>query len=160
MITLSLGGTEIVVKPKKLLDYVEKLDFIKMRRTRPWDLIQGFPKEITEENYKILVSLAMSTCYSQSSSVSIEEELQFDKSEEGFYYDVWRCLPRVPKETWQAGLNRARQLWEGSTKEEKNALHMAMLGVDERANLKNSDGPSESDLNSSPGNPDSPAASS
>ena len=29
MITISIGGKEIVVKPKHLLDYVEKVDFIK-----------------------------------------------------------------------------------------------------------------------------------
>lgn len=152
MITVSIGVTEIEIKPKRLLDYVEKLDFIKSRRQRPWDLIQGFPEKITQENYIILVGIAMKTVYTQSSSVSIEEELFFDKSEEGFYYDLWRCLPSVPvskgakKETWSQGINRARLLWESATPEEKQKINFALSAVDERHLEKNDDGLSENSL--------------
>ncbi len=152
MITVSIGLTEIEIKPKRLLDYVEKLDFIKSRRQRPWDLIQGFPDKITPENYKILVEIAMKTVYTQSSSVSIEEELFFDKSEEGFYYDLWRCLPSLPagkagkKETWSQGIQRARLLWESATSDEKQQINFAMSVVDERRLEKNGDGLSENCL--------------
>ena len=151
MISVSVGGTEISIKAKRLLDYVDKLDFIKMRRSRPWDLIQGFPPEMTEENYKILVGIAMRTVYANSSSVCIEEEILFDRSEEGFYYELWRCLPKrknpgkgkQPDETWKNGLNRARLLWESDTDEEKSQIKIALFATDESNNLKNSDGPSD-----------------
>ncbi len=158
MITVSIGGKEIVVKPKRLLDYVEKLDFIKSRRNRPWDLIQGFPPELTEENYKILVGIAMKTVYSTSSSVSHEEELFFDRSKEGFFYDMWRCLPVVKlgklSETPIQGIERARVLWESATPEEKDELKIALYATDESNNLKNSDGPS--DTLSQPGQEEEP----
>jgi hypothetical protein len=153
LITVSIGGKEIVVKPKKLLDYVEKLDFIKSRRTRPWDLISGFPKEITEENYKILVATAMRVVYMNSSSVTPEEEILFDKSTEGFFYDLWRQIGKGMRkagtkqetraETWQEGIQRAQQLWDSATVEEKNQLKIALFATDEGNNLGNSDGPSD-----------------
>ncbi len=157
MITVSIGGKEIVVKPKRLLDYVEKLDFIKSRRAPPWSLIQGFPPEMTEENYKILVGIAMKTVYAQSSSVSYEEELFFDKSEEGFLYSLWKCCPvktaKGKKESWQEGINRVNLMWESATDEEKMELKLALLATDESNNLKNSDGPSEQSVQLGPEQP-------
>lgn len=153
MITVSIGGKEIVVKPKKLLDYVEKLDFIKSRRTRPWDLISGFPKEMTEENYKILVATAMRVVYTNSSSVTPEEELLFDKSTEGFYYEMWRQIGKgmrkvgtkqeMRPETPLEGITRAQVLWDSATVEEKNNLKIALFATDEANNLGNSAGPSD-----------------
>lgn len=145
MITVSIGGKDIVVKPKYLLDYVQKVDFIKARRATPYSLIQGFPPKLDEENYKILVSLAMKTVYSQSSSVSIEEEICFDKSDEGFLYSLWKCIPAPSKkvsETFQAGFARVNAIWESATTEEKMELKVALHATDEANNLKNSDGPS------------------
>jgi hypothetical protein len=158
MITVSIGGKEIVVKPKHLLDYVEKVDFIKMRRGTPWDLIQGFPPEIAnhEENYKTLVGLAIKQVYTNSSSVGIEEEVLFDKSEEGFFWMLWKCMPPIKArvedakgnkksrmETWREGINRAKALWESGTNEEKFKVRLALEATDESHNLKNSDGPSD-----------------
>jgi len=146
MITVSIGGKDIVVKPKHLIDYVDKVDFIKSRRATPWSLIQGFPPKLDEENYKILVSLAMKTVYSQSSSVSVEEELFFDKSEEGFLYSLWKCIPVGPvkgkPEDFKAGFARVNKLWDSATPEEKAELKIALFATDEGNNLKNSDGPS------------------
>jgi hypothetical protein len=146
MITVSIGGKDIQVKPKHLIDYVEKIDFIKSRRATPWSLIQGFPPKLDEENYKTLVGLAMKTVYSQSSSVSIEEELCFDKSDEGFLYSLWRCIPaqktKGKPEDWKTGLNRVNAIWEKATSEEKMELKTALLATDESNNLGNSDGPS------------------
>jgi hypothetical protein len=159
MITVSIGGKDVVIKPKTLLSYVEKVDFIKMRRGAPWDLIQGFPPEISnhEENYKTLVRCAMETVYKNSSSVSLEEEILFDRSEEGFFYDFWRCIPKmkVPfkskeggaqkfrAETPMEGIDRSKAIWESGTAEERQSIRFAMEATNEAHNLKNSDGPSD-----------------
>jgi hypothetical protein len=140
MITISLGGKEIVVRPKQLLDYVEKLDFIKARRQQPYDLLKDWPQEKGAkgaEAGKMLIQLAMETVYTRSSSVSIEEEICFDKSEEGFYFDLWRCIRTDPKQDWRVGINEARALFEKATLEEKMRLRMALEGTDETNNLKN-----------------------
>lgn len=142
MIPVTVNGVELLIKPKRLLDYVDKLDFIKTRRKSPADLMQGIPTTIQKDRYDDLMRIAMHTVYTSSSSVSWEEELSFDKSEEGFYYDLWRCLPPVEgkkgaKESWKEGLNRARALWESATMEEKRALTSAMNMVDERSLEKN-----------------------
>lgn len=158
-VTVSIGGKDVVIKPKTLLSYVEKVDFIKMRRGAPWDLIQGFPEQIVnhEENYKTLVKCAMETVYKNSSSVSFEEEILFDKSEEGFFYDLWRCMPKIKitfiakeggaqkkrNETPLEGIDRAKALWESATTEEKQQVQFALAATNEGHNLKNSDGPSE-----------------
>ena len=150
MTMVSVGGTEISIKPLRLLDYVEKLDFIKMRRMNPWDLIQGFPLTVTndETNYKILVAIAMRTVYTNSSSVSQQEEALFSESDEGTAWLVWKCLPKQkspgkgkqPDESWQQGINRAKRLWESATEEERSKIRLALFATDESNNLKNSDG--------------------
>ncbi len=163
MMKISLGGKEIVVKPKRLLDYVEKVDFIKMRRGTAFDLLKGFPPNMTEENYKIAVSLAMKTVYTNASAVSPEEELAFDKSEEGFYYDLWRCLPKIEKkkgvkpseESYVDGINRARRVWDDATDAEKIALRLAMNALDENHLSKNSSGPNPNQETTDPGEPQS-----
>jgi hypothetical protein len=140
---ISVGGTEVIIRPARLIDYVEKLDFIKMRRTSPYDLVRDFPREDAKGSLA-LVEIAMRTVYTNSSNVSVEEELAFDKSEEGFYWTLWRCMPaKVSKspEDWRAGINRAKMLWESGTPDERRSLRFAMDAVDEMANLKNSEGP-------------------
>lgn len=149
MITVSIGGKDVVVKPKHLIDYVEKVDFIKTRRGTPYDLVRDFPKEKDLEGTRALVEIAMRTVYTNSSSVSIDEELCFDRSEEGFYWEIWKCLPELPlvrgkpPETAREGINRAKRIWESGTSDEKNALRFAIASVDERSNLGNFEGPSE-----------------
>ena len=146
MITVSIGGKEIVVRPKRLLDYVEKLDFIKSRRQQPYDLVRDFPQEKGQkgaEGAKMLVSIAMETVYTRSSSVSIEEEIEFDGSWEGFYYNMWRCIRTSPDEDPKIGITRAKQLFEAANSEEVFMLKMAFESTNEENNLKNSDGPSE-----------------
>ena len=146
MITVSISGKEIVVRPKQLLDYVEKLDFIKSRRTQPYDLLRDWPQTKGQkgaDETRMLIQLAMETVYTRSSSVSIEEEICFDKSEEGFYYDLWRCVRTDPNEDVKKGINDARILFEKATDEEKSRLRFAIEAVDESHNLKNSDGPND-----------------
>lgn len=158
MINVMVGGQTLKITPKRLLDYCEKIDFIKMRRGNPASLVEGFPENMTEANYKILVKTAMEAVIQNSSSVSVQEEIAFDTSEEGFFYDMWRCMPKpAPKkvkgqmleESWRVGINRAKKLWESATKEEQRDLLNAMRSVDETSLLKNSSGPN--DLQSPPG---------
>lgn len=160
MITVSIGGTEIVVRPKRLIDYVEKIDFIRLRRTTPYDLLRDWPDEDRQTKLG-LIEIAMRTVYTNSSSVSFEEELAFDRSEEGLFWTIWKCLPTEPPkkypkgakviEPWREGINRARNLWNSGTPEEKQALRMAIEAVDESNNLKNSESPSELSQHSPPG---------
>lgn len=153
MITISFGGTEIVVRPKSVLDYCEKLDFIKSRRQQPYDMVKDFPVEKGKagaEGAQMLVRIAMETVYTRSSSVSIEEEIEFDKCWEGFYYNMWRCIRTNPNEKPKDGITRAKQLFEKATPEEVVQLRLAFEATDEANNLKNSDGPSVT--NQTPGN--------
>lgn len=158
---VTVGGTVLEIQPRTLLDYVEKVDFIKMRRGTTYDLVRGFPTNMTEENYKILVGIAMTTVCRNSSSVGIQEELSFDTSEEGFFWTLWRCMPKqtkvkklkvngeapVVEETWQDGINRAKRLWESATDEEKTEIRLALAGTDESSLAKNSAGPNPSETN-------------
>ncbi len=154
MISVEVGGQTVLITPKRLLDYCEKIDFIKMRRGNPATLIEGFPPEVvnSEENYKTLVSLAMKTVITNASSVSVQEEIAFDTSEEGFFYELWRCLPkpkekkikgRMVGESWRDGINRAKALWDGATNDEKKAILTAIRSVDETSLLKTSSDPSD-----------------
>lgn len=151
MITISLCGTEIVVRPKTLLDYVEKLDFIKSRRATPYDLARTFLTKASNERdvagNQAVIAEAMRTVYCRSSSVSSEEQIEFEHSKEGRYYDLWRCC-RLSGESPLDGINRIEKLYNGATEEERSALILALNGVDERNLRKNSDGPS---VESTPG---------
>jgi hypothetical protein len=160
MIKVQVGGTELVIAPKRLLDYCEKIDFIKSRRERPWDLLQKVPKNLSAQDFTAFVEIAMQTCYKFSSAVSIQEELQFDTSEEGFYFDLWRAIRRGSpagkkkqainrltnpdaenKEPWRQGIMDARTLWQNATDDEKASLKAALFASDQQAILKKSDGP-------------------
>jgi hypothetical protein len=166
MIKVQLGGTELLIAPKRLLDYCEKIDFIKSRRERPWDLLQKVPKNLSAQDFTAFVEVAMQTCYKHSSAVSIQEEMQFDTSEEGFYYDLWRSIragrpaskrkqavnrltnpDAEQKEPWRQGIMDARTLWRSATEEEKAELRAALFATDQQAILKKSDGPPESEKN-------------
>lgn len=147
MITISLSGKEVVVRPKHLLDYIEKLDYIKSRRQQPYDLLRDWPQEAGQkgaEASKMLIGMALETVYTRSSSVSIEEEICFDGSWEGAYYNLWRCMRTDSKEDPKKGVDRARKLYESATEEERIRLKFAIEATDEDRNIKNSDGPSES----------------
>tara|TARA_R110000868_G_scaffold14671_6_gene68013 strand:+ start:434 stop:868 length:435 start_codon:yes stop_codon:yes gene_type:complete len=143
-----------VVRPKRLLDYVEKLDYIKSRRVQPYDLLRDFPQEKGAkgaEASRMLIEMAMVTVYTRSSSVSIEEEICFDGSWEGFYYNLWRCTRLIQTEDPKSGMSRVEKLFNDATPEERVALRVALDATEESHNLKNSDGPSEPQ-SSTPGN--------
>ena len=168
MIKVQIGGTDLVIAPKRLLDYCEKIDFIKSRRERPWDLLQKIPRNLSAADFTAFVEVAMQTCYKMSSAVSIQEEMQFDTSEEGFFYDLWRAIRRgqpekrskpvnkimnpsaQDSEPWRKGIMDARSLWQSATDEERSAIKAALFASDQQAALKKSDGPPES-VSSSPG---------
>lgn len=153
MITVRIGGTELVIAPKRLLDYVQKVDFIKARRMRPWDLLKGIPSSVSGRDYQNFAEAAMGVVYKNSSFVSPEEELQFDTSYEGFYYKLWRCIeaaqkPKAKKsallkqdvvDEYQKalkGIDEARLLWEQATDEEKRMVRLAMEGVSQEDAIK------------------------
>lgn len=159
MITVPVGGKELVIAPKRLLDYVQKVDFIKLRRMRPWDLLKGIPSSISGRDYQNFAEAAMGVCYQNSSFVSVEEELQFDTCYEGFYYTLWRALElgrrNKPKNRSAltkkdviddyaealAGINEARLLWEDATDEEKRQINLALNGVSQENAIKKSPAP-------------------
>jgi hypothetical protein len=149
LITVSLCGKEIVVRPKYLLDYVEKLDYIKSRRVQPYDLLRNWEvdKKVSDKGSaetKMLIEVAMQTVYTRSSSVSIEEETFFDGSWEGFYYNLWRCTRKDASEDVKKGVDRIQKLFDSASPEEQLAVRFALNSTDEGNNLKNSDGPSDS----------------
>ena len=99
----------------------------------------------------MLIEMAMVTVYTRSSSVSIEEEICFDGSWEGFYYNLWRCTRLIQTEDPKSGMSRVEKLFNDATPEERVALRVALDATEESHNLKNSDGPSEPQ-SSTPGN--------
>lgn len=156
-------GLELDITPKRLLDYCEKVDFIKSRRPSPWQLLRDIPPSISLDSYTAFVGEAMKACVIASSSVSPLEEVNFDTSEEGFYYDLWRSLEHSKKKArgaaglsvlerdkgkspdpWRRGIMEAKRIWELATDEEKKAIRIALSATDQMAQVKNSDGPPES----------------
>lgn len=156
-------GLELDITPKTLLDYCEKVDFIKSRRPSPWQLLRDIPPSITVDSYTAFVSEAMKACVVASSSVSPMEEVSFDTSEEGFFYDLWRSLEYSRKKNkgpvkglsvlerdrvkapdpWRRGIMEAKRIWELATDEEKQAIRIALAASDQMTQVKNSDGPPE-----------------
>ena len=47
------------------------------------------------------------------------------------------------QEPWEAGLLKARALWEAATDDEKRQIRMALDASDQMRQVKNSDGPPE-----------------
>jgi hypothetical protein len=153
------------------MDYIQKVDFIKARRLRPWDLLKGIPSSVSGRDYQNFVEAAMGVCYQNSSFVSPEEEIQFDTSYEGFYYALWRCIElakpaKKPKsalikkdvvdEYTEAlkGVNEARLLWDDATDEEKREIRLAMNGVSMEDAIKKSPAPPHQNPEAGEGNSD------
>lgn len=150
MPNVNIKGVDVQVKPKRLLDYIEKVDFIKSRRRNVFQLLSGRPEtgKLNQEQFDRLFRIGCEVVYAMSSSVTIEEELAFDRSEEGFYYDMWRCVGAEQGEHPLNGIRRAEQMWKTMTDQERRDFVAALNQVDERRNIKNSDGP---DSTKSPG---------
>ena len=153
-----VGDLELSISPRKLINYIEKVQFIKSRRPTPWDLMKGVPKTLSVADYTAYVETAMKTVYTHASAVGIQEEIDFDTSPEGFFWTLWKCM--VPdrasvkkkvtmaeasavQEPWEAGLLKARALWEAATDDEKRQIRMALDASDQMRQVKNSDGPPE-----------------
>jgi hypothetical protein len=169
-------GLDLDITPKTLLDYCEKVDFIKSRRPSPWQLLRDIPNTLTVDSYSAFVAEAMKACVTASSSVSVLEEMNFDTSEEGFFYDLWRSLEYSRKkhgsakgltvlerdrlkapEPWRRGIMEAKKIWEMATTAEKQEIRMALNAADQMTQVKNSDGPPESSSNPAGKNPEPPA---
>lgn len=163
-----VGDRELLIAPQRLINYVEKTDFIRSRRVDVWGLVKSIPKTLTVADYTAFVEVAMKTVYQFSSFVSPQEELEFDTCYEGLYWKLWKCVElgrrasggqaRVTMadvsqqsvEPWIAGIENARKLWESATDDEKSQIRMAMAASDQMRQLKNSDGPSENSPQAGP----------
>lgn len=153
-----VGDLELSISPRRLINYIEKVQFIKSRRPAPWDLMKGVPKTLSVADYTAYVETAMKTVYTHASAVGIQEEMDFDTSAEGFYWSLWKCMvpdrssvrARVSmadagssQEPWEAGVLRAKALWEAANDDEKRQIRMALDASDQMRQVKNSDGPPE-----------------
>jgi len=149
MITITLKGEKVTVKPSALHVYLERIEYIKSRRMSPIDALKNLPPGITEANYAKFVEIAISSSM-KLSSVSFDEEMAFEASQEGFYLTVFQALKehmtrKDSAEKWPTdpikGVSSASFYYETLSDEEKTTLRLAMRGVDERALAKNSDSP-------------------
>lgn len=150
-----VGDLELSISPRRLINYIEKVEFIKSRRPAPWDLMKGVPKNLSVADYTAYVETAMKTVYTHASAVGIQEEIDFDTSPEGFYWTLWKCATmdapqkqtfgnRVPDpEPWRKGIQQAKACWEAATDDEKRQIRMALDASDQMRQVKNSDGPPE-----------------
>ncbi len=142
MINVTLKGEQVAVKPATLHRYIEKVEYIKSRRLSPIDALKNLPAGITQDNYAKMVEIAISSSM-RMSSVPFEEEMLFEGSQEGFYYNVYQALRDHFK--WGsdglAGVDKAERFYESLDEADKISLRLAMRGVDERSLAKNSDGP-------------------
>ena len=169
MITVEVGGTRLQIVPKRLHDYIRKVEFIKSRRRTPWDLLRDVPRSLPVADWTAFVETAMRTVHQCSSSVPPAEEHAFDTSEEGLFFNLFVAIemgrgqkpekskllqPAGKKEDglpdWHKGINEARRLWEQATSEERAALTAALFATDQMRAVKKSDGPSESEENAKP----------
>lgn len=168
MITVEVGGTRLQIVPKRLHDYIRKVEFIKSRRSPAWDLLRGIPRSLPVADWTAFVETAMRTVHQCSSSVGAQEEAAFDTSEEGLFYNLFVAIEmgrgQKPEKSkllqqpgqkdgipdWHKGINEARKLWEQATSEERAALTAALFATDQMRAIKKSDGPSESDESAKP----------
>ena len=168
MITVEVGGTRLQIVPKRLHDYIRKIEFIKSRRRSPYDLLRDVPRSLPVADWTAFVETAMRVVHQCSSSVPPAEEHAFDTSEEGLFYNLFCAIemgrgqkpekskllqPAGQKDAlpdWHRGINEARRLWESATSEERAALTAALFAADEMRAVKKSDGPSESEENAKP----------
>ena len=151
---VDVAGTKFKVTPKPLLCYIEKLEYIKSRRRTIWQLLAGMPKSdgVSPEKFDNLFKIACETVYHHSSFVSLEEELEFDRSQEGIMFRLWQGTDRLENENPVAGVGRIAKLWQSATSQEQTQMLVIMNQRDQRAMSKNSDGPSESQDDSSGNN--------
>lgn len=170
MQTVSVGEQKLLIKPARLINYVEKVSYILSRRPGVWDLLKQLPKTFQADTYQSFVREAMTVVHSTGAAVSIQEEVDFDNSLLGFYWTLWRCMPSEQKasgpkkktffESEQkaadvdpsiAGIQRAKDLWESATDDEKRQIRLALMAAEARP--KNSDGPPSSETTAGPENP-------
>ena len=180
MITVEVGGTRLQIVPKRLHDYIRKVEFIKSRRSTPWNLLRDVPRSLPVADWTAFVETAMRTAHQCSSSVTPAEEHAFDTSEEGLFYNLFVAIEmgrgrkpersrllqsdsRKPEDAlpdWHKGINEARRLWEQATSEERAELTAALFATDQIRAIKKSDGPSESEENAKkPGDQEAPKPS-
>lgn len=160
MQTVSVGEQRLLIKPRRLINYIEKVNYIRSRRPGVWDLLKQLPRTFQADTYQSFVREAMSVVHASQTVVSIEEELNFDNSAEGFFWTLWKCMPasggkKQQKRTFFEGesqqsddpsiqgIQQAKILWESATDDEKQQIRLALNAVEQR--IKNSDGPPSSE---------------
>lgn len=156
MQTVSVGEQKLLIKPRRLINYIEKVEYIRSRRPGVWDLLKQLPRTFQADTYQSFVREAMSVVYCSATCVGIQEEIDFDNSPEGFYWTLWKCLPSSGSQKSQKktffegekpgdedpsvqGIQRAKLLWESATEAEKTNIRLALSAADPQ--IKNSDGP-------------------
>ena len=146
MITVEVGELKVVLVPRSLQNYIDKVDYIKARRPSPYASLDGIPAEMTADGKQKMAEIALKS-YMQMSSVSFDEEIAFDCSFEGFYYSVWQAA-KASIAGWEklkglVGVVMAKDWFEGLSPEKATEVRLAIRGIDQRALAKNSDGPPE-----------------
>lgn len=143
MITVTIGSERVNVVPRSLQCYLDKVDFIKSRRVSPAQLLTGMLNPKNPEGNQKVTEIAMKACMLLS-SVSFEEEMQFDMSFEGFYYSVWQgvmnAFPDWKRLDPKVGIDKARAWFDGLSDDDKTNVRLALRGTDQRALAKNSSG--------------------
>jgi hypothetical protein len=143
MITVEIGSERVTIVPRSLQCYMDKVDFIKSRRLSPAQSLAGMLNPKNPEGNQKVTEIAIAACMKMS-SVSFEEELQFDMSFEGFYYSIWQGL-MGSKTEWKKlqpkqGIDAARQWFDALDDHKKTEVRMALRGIDQRSLAKNSNG--------------------
>lgn len=144
MITLELKKERVTIRPRSLHEYIEKVDYIKSRRPSAYSALRDLPKGASADGRAKFVEIAMMASM-KLSCVSLEEELNFDTSFEGFYYTVWQAAKASMKWPDDAakGVNVAEHWYSDLDDEEKAQVRFAIRGIDQRSLAKNSDGLTE-----------------
>jgi len=144
VIVVDIAGDRVLVTPRSLQNYIDKIEYIKSRRPSPYQMLRDLPEKISEQNYEKFVEIAMMSSM-KLSCVSPQEELDFDSCFEGYFYSIWVSMRGHYK--WdknpKAGIEQARKWVDSLTLDEAKCVRLALRGIDERAHAKNSDGPVE-----------------
>jgi hypothetical protein len=151
LISLELKRERVTIRPRSLHEYIAKVDYIKSRRPSAYSSLKDLPKNTSADGRAKYVEIAMMASM-KLSCVSLEEELNFDTSFEGFYYTVWQSAKSSMKwsEDAAVGVNQAEHWYTDLDDEDKAQIRFAIRGVDQRSLAKNSSGPAETPTSGAP----------
>lgn len=140
---MRIGKAKVVLVPRSLQNYIDKIDYIKTRRPSPYAALDGIPETMSADGKKAMAEIAIKS-YMQLSSVAFHEELAFDTSFEGFYFALWQgakgSLPGWDKLTPADGVATAKQWFTALDDKDSDDVRLALNGIEQRELAKNSDG--------------------